>query len=98
MSKLFTGGYQPTNRPENLITPNRGPAYRPNKELKMIELVVGSRFIYKGELCEVVKDSELGNSCALCVFKYGGKRCRKMKCTSTFRSDCNFVHFERVKE
>lgn len=45
MSKLFTGGYQPTNRPENLIPPNRGPAYRPNKELKMIELVVGSRFI-----------------------------------------------------
>ena len=32
MSKLPTGGYQPTNRPENLIPPNKGPSYKPKEE------------------------------------------------------------------
>lgn len=32
MSKLPTGGYQPTNRPENLIPPKKGPAYKPKEE------------------------------------------------------------------
>lgn len=32
MSKLPTGGYQPTNRPENLIPPKKGPSYRPKEE------------------------------------------------------------------
>lgn len=32
MSKLPTGGYQPTNRPENLTLPNKGPSYKPKEE------------------------------------------------------------------
>lgn len=32
MSKLPTGGYQPTNRPENLTLPNKGPSYKPKAE------------------------------------------------------------------
>lgn len=37
MSKLPTGGYQPTNRPKNLTLPNKGPSYKPKeKKTKVI--------------------------------------------------------------
>lgn len=60
----------------------------------MCELTIGSRFYYKGKLCEV---AEFGCSSKNCVFKNTNK-CNKAKCSPYQRNDRKQVHFKEVKE
>lgn len=57
----------------------------------MIELIVGSRFIYKGKLCEVVE----GDCNQDCVF-FDHKKCEKAKCFWFIRHDDKNVCFKEV--
>ena len=62
----------------------------------MIELPIGTRFYYKGELCEV---SECMHCMATCVFNIENYEvCRMFVCEPEKRKDGVGVFFERVKE
>lgn len=63
----------------------------------MVEMTIGSRFWYKGKLCEVVKYKDDGQSCGRCEFN-GKLKCGKAKCCASERRDGNAVYFREVKE
>ena len=63
---------------------------------KMIELSIGTRFYYKGRLCEVVELEDEYDRCSKCgLFIYD---CRMMNCRSTLREDGKNVCFKWIKE
>ena len=59
----------------------------------MVELTIGSRFYYKGKLCEVVKG---GCSSSNCIFKNSNK-CNKVNCFDYQGIDRIDVFFREVK-
>lgn len=62
----------------------------------MFEFTVGTRFYYKGELCEV---SECMHCMATCVFNIENYEvCKMFVCENSKRKDGVGVFFERVKE
>ena len=62
----------------------------------MIELLIGTRFYYKGELCKV---SECMHCMATCVFNIENYEvCKMFVCENSKRKDGVGVFFERVKE
>ena len=61
----------------------------------MIELAVGTRFYYKGELCEV-SDEECAH-CANCIFTHDLDSCKMFACEQEERKDKTGVFFKRVK-
>lgn len=60
----------------------------------MIELAVGTRFYYKGELCEV-SDEECRH-CRNCVNDNDVASCRLFACEQRERKDKTGVFFKRV--
>lgn len=63
----------------------------------MIEMTIGSRFYYKGKLCEVSEfNTPRGNSCSKCVFN-NTKKCGKAKCCYEHRHDKQEVIFLEVE-
>ena len=58
----------------------------------MVEMTIGSRFYYKGKLCEVVE----GDCNQDCVFSENHKKCNKSKCHASERHDKRFVCFKEV--
>ena len=62
----------------------------------MIELPIGTRFYFKGKLCEV---SECMHCMTTCVFNIANYEvCRMFACEKSKRKDRVGVFFERVKE
>ena len=61
----------------------------------MIELAVGTRFYYKGKLCEV-SDEECVH-CMNCVNDNDVASCRLFACEQKERKDKTGVFFKRVK-
>lgn len=61
----------------------------------MIELAVGTRFYYKGKLCEV-SDEECIH-CMNCVNDNDVASCRLFACEQEERKDKTGVFFKRVK-
>ena len=60
----------------------------------MFEFTVGTRFYYKGKLCEVI---EQGNwICRDCVF-FRKSAFKEMICNENFRRDHNWVLFKEVE-
>lgn len=62
----------------------------------MIELAIGTRFYYKGELCEV-SDRECIH-CLNCVNDNDDASCQLFACAQEERKDKTEVFFERVVE
>lgn len=63
----------------------------------MVELTIGSRFYYKGKLCEVA-EIENDFECRECVFDKKLSKCKKVKCCLGERHDFKSVFFKEVKE
>ena len=61
----------------------------------MIELEIGTRFYYKGKLCEVVEKSH--NNCLDCVIMEISD-CLPLVCVSKARQDRKNVCFKEVKD
>ena len=64
----------------------------------MVEMTIGSRFWYKGKLCEVVKYEDDGPLCGRCEFDGNDRKCGKTKCCASERHDGYSVFFKEVKE
>ena len=68
---------------------------REEEQITMIELPIGTRFYYEGELCEV---SECMHCMATCVFNIENYEvCKMFVCENSKRKDGVGVFFERVK-
>lgn len=66
----------------------------------MIEMLEGSKFYYRGKLCEVVRNNKY-NTCSDCIFANTGKKCdlSKTKCHSLFRhGHSNVIYREVIEE
>ena len=63
----------------------------------MIELPIGTRFYYKGELCEVVSDRKCIH-CLNCINDNDVASCRLFACAQGERKDKTEVFFKRVVE
>ena len=66
--------------------------------MRMIELAIGTRFYYKGKLCEVVEleDEYDYNKCSKCDMSF--TECNVMNCSSKSREDGKSVCFKWVKD
>ena len=65
---------------------------------KMIELPIGTRFYYKGNLCEVVKleDEYDYEKCSKCDMSFN--ECSVMNCSKKSREDGKSVCFKWVED
>ena len=66
--------------------------------MRMIELAIGTRFHYKGKLCEVVEleDKYDYNKCSKCDMSF--TECNVMNCALKSRKDGKSVCFKWVEE
>lgn len=62
----------------------------------MIELMVGTTFLYNGRLCEVSEASCL--HCSKCVFQDDSEACTIMNCEQKKRHDGKGIFFEDIEE
>lgn len=59
----------------------------------MFEFTVGTRFYYKGKLCEVIERGDY--HCSSCMF-YCESACKNTICQEDLRRDHNWVLFKEV--
>ena len=62
----------------------------------MIELPIGTRFYFKGKLCEVSECTHCMNTCGFNIANY--EVCRMFACEKSERKDGIGVFFEIVEE
>ena len=62
----------------------------------MIDLAIGTRFYYKGRLCEVVEPQS--ERCRECAVSYGFDECMMLDCRPSCRQDGKNVCFKWVEE
>ena len=62
----------------------------------MIDLAIGTRFYYKGRLCEVVEPQS--ERCRECAVSYGFDECMMLDCRPSCRHDDKEVCFKRIEE
>ena len=62
----------------------------------MIDLAIGTRFYFKGRLCEVVEPQS--DRCRECVVSYGYVECSMFVCRPSLRQDGKNVCFKWVEE
>lgn len=65
---------------------------------KMIELAIGTRFYYKGKLCEVVELEDKYDYCKCSKCDMSFNECSVMNCALKSRKDGKSVCFKLVEE
>ena len=76
------------------VVPRNGATY--TKRRIMFEFTIGTRFYYKGKLCEVVEPQS--ERCRECAVSYGFDECMMLDCRPSCRQDGKNVCFKWVEE
>ena len=63
----------------------------------MVEMTIGSRFYWKGKLCQLV-EAEIDPPCGECVFYTDIRKCRDTDCFAMKGQYVEPVYFKEVKE
>ena len=74
------------------VVQRNGATY--TKRRIMFEFTIGTRFYYKGELCEVIEQGDW--ICRDCVF-FRKSTCKDIICDEDFRRDHKWVIFKEVE-